>query len=53
MPSFEMSFLSGLILMCLCPYKDINIKSDKNGISKEGIKTSISNLIRMASQKRA
>jgi hypothetical protein len=38
---FEMPLLSGLI------------KPDKNGISKEVIKTSISNLTRMASQRRA
>jgi hypothetical protein len=42
MPSFEMPFLSGLI-----------IKPDKNGISQEGIKTSISNLAIIASHKRA
>jgi hypothetical protein len=34
-------------------HKDINIKPDKNGISKEGINTSISNLTRMAPHKRA
>jgi hypothetical protein len=34
-------------------HKDINIKPDKNGITKEGIMTSISNLTSMASHKRA
>jgi hypothetical protein len=34
-------------------HNNINIKPDKKGISKEGIKISISNLIKMAYQKRA
>jgi hypothetical protein len=34
-------------------HKDINIKPRKNGITQEGIKKSISNLTRMASQRKA